>query len=108
MELQTGIYESLIYEALKKKLEALSNKLAGNQQAGVFSLNDINVELLWVTLNKSDKDFSPSTQYKDFAISESLFNWQSQHTANLWWIRSVVCGEFVRLFVANLFGAAEE
>ena len=56
--------------------------LAGNQQAGVFSLNDINVELLWVTLNKSDKDFSPSTQYKDFAISESLFNWQSQHTAN--------------------------
>ena len=57
-------------------------RLAGNQQAGVFSLNDINVELLWVTLNKSDKDFSPSTQYKDFAISESLFNWQSQHTAN--------------------------
>ena len=26
MDLKSGIYESLIYEALKKKLEALSNK----------------------------------------------------------------------------------
>jgi hypothetical protein len=26
MELKTGIYESLIYEALKRKLEALSDK----------------------------------------------------------------------------------
>ena len=59
-----------------------ADKLAGNQQAGIYNLNDINVELLWVTLNKSDKSFSPSTQYKDFAINESLFNWQSQHTAN--------------------------
>ena len=39
-------------------------------------------ELLWVTLNKSDKDFSPSTQYEDYAINEALFNWQSQNSAS--------------------------
>jgi hypothetical protein len=32
-----------------------------------------------VTLNKSDKDFSPSTQYEDYAISEKIFHWQSQN-----------------------------
>ena len=51
-------------------------------QSGVFSLDDINTELLWVTLNKSDKDFSPSTQYEDYAINEALFNWQSQNSAS--------------------------
>lgn len=51
-------------------------------QSGVFNLDDINTELLWVTLNKSDKDFSPSTQYEDYAINEVLFNWQSQNSAS--------------------------
>ncbi len=51
-------------------------------QSGCLSLDDINTELLWVTLNKSDKDFSPSTQYEDYAINEALFNWQSQNNAS--------------------------
>jgi len=29
-------------------------------------------------LNKSEKDFSPSTLYEDYAINEKLFHWQSQ------------------------------
>lgn len=51
-------------------------------QSGCLNIDDINTELLWVTLNKSDKDFSPSTQYKDYAINEALFNWQSQNSAS--------------------------
>ena len=51
-------------------------------QSGCLNLDDINTELLWVTLNKSDKDFSPSTQYEDYAINEALFNWQSQNSAS--------------------------
>lgn len=47
--------------------------------AGVFSLEAQNLELLFVTLNKSDKDFSPTTQYDDYFISERLFHWQSQN-----------------------------
>jgi len=41
--------------------------------AGVFKVGD-NTEVFFVTLNKSDKDFSPSTQYKDYLINESLFH----------------------------------
>lgn len=48
-------------------------------QEGVISLPDHHTELLLVTLNKSDKDFSPATQYEDYAISEKIFHWQSQN-----------------------------
>ena len=48
-------------------------------QEGVINIPALNTELLLVTLNKSDKDFSPSTQYEDYAINEKLFHWQSQN-----------------------------
>lgn len=47
---------------------------------GVFSIEERNLELLFVTLNKSDKDFSPSTQYDDYFIDERHFHWQSPNT----------------------------
>lgn len=48
--------------------------------SGVFNLQEHNTILLFVTLNKSEKDFSPSTQYNDFLINEKYFHWQSQNT----------------------------
>ena len=33
-----------------------------------------------VTLNKADKDYSPTTMYNDYSINENLFHWQSQST----------------------------
>lgn len=49
---------------------------------GVLYLSDKNVDIFFVTLNKSDKDYSPSTMYKDYAINERLFHWQSQSTTS--------------------------
>ena len=48
--------------------------------AGVFKIEELNTELFFVTLNKSEKDFSPSTQYNDYVVSEKQFHWQSQNT----------------------------
>ena len=48
--------------------------------SGVFNLPEHNATLLFVTLNKSEKDFSPSTQYNDYLINEDYFHWQSQNT----------------------------
>ena len=48
---------------------------------GVFVIAEQNIELLFVTLNKTEKHFSPTTRYHDYAISESLFHWQSQNSA---------------------------
>jgi len=48
---------------------------------GVLNLPAQNTELLFVTLNKCEKQFSPTTMYHDYAISEKLFHWQSQNSA---------------------------
>ena len=48
---------------------------------GVFVIQDQNIELMFVTLDKNEKQFSPTTMYHDYAINESLFHWQSQNSA---------------------------
>lgn len=47
---------------------------------GVFNIEELNTELFFVTLNKSDKDFSASTMYDDYVVSENRFHWKSQNT----------------------------
>ncbi|MCL6515315.1 DUF3427 domain-containing protein [Alicyclobacillus sp.] len=49
---------------------------------GVVHLPDRNLDVLFITLNKADKDFSPSTMYQDYAISDVLFHWQSQNATS--------------------------
>jgi hypothetical protein len=36
--------------------------------------------MFFVTLNKTVEEYSPTTMYDDYAISETLFHWQSQST----------------------------
>lgn len=59
--------------------QTADKKMQGSA-AGVFNVAEYNTELFFVTLNKSDKDFSPSTMYSDYVVSESQFHWQSQNT----------------------------
>ena len=47
---------------------------------GVKWLPDQKLDVFFVTLNKSDKDYSPTTMYNDYSINERLFHWQSQST----------------------------
>ena len=47
---------------------------------GVKWLPDQQLDVFFVTLNKADKDYSPTTMYNDYSINESLFHWQSQST----------------------------
>ncbi|MDD4084188.1 MAG: DUF3427 domain-containing protein [Acidaminococcaceae bacterium] len=49
---------------------------------GVKYLKDKKTDIFFITLNKSDKDYSPSTMYNDYSISETLFHWQSQSTTS--------------------------
>ncbi|SEA76099.1 Superfamily II DNA or RNA helicase [Oribacterium sp. KHPX15] len=49
---------------------------------GVKWLPDKKIDVLFVTLNKSDKDYSPTTMYNDYSISETMFHWQSQSTTS--------------------------
>ena len=50
---------------------------------GTQYLQDQKVALVFVSTNKSDKDYSPSTLYQDYAISEHQFHWQSKHDVKI-------------------------
>lgn len=47
---------------------------------GVKWLPEKGLDIFFVTLNKSDKDYSPTTMYNDYSINDVLFHWQSQST----------------------------
>jgi hypothetical protein len=47
-------------------------------QSGVYEAKAANAELLAFTLDKSSGSFSPTTRYRDYAISRSLIHWESQ------------------------------
>jgi len=72
---------------------------------GVYVVQHLNIELLFVTLNKDPKVFSPNTMYHDYAINEALFHWQSQNSTRpdagkgLDYIRHKALGKRLFLFV---------
>ncbi len=45
---------------------------------GVRLIKEANTDAFFVTLHKSDKDYSPTTMYQDYAISRDHFHWESQ------------------------------
>lgn len=76
-----------------------------SSREGVINLKSKNTELLFVTLQKSEKEYSPTTLYDDYAISETLFHWQSQNAAisykgvGLDYVRQNELGKHILLFV---------
>jgi superfamily II DNA or RNA helicase/HKD family nuclease len=52
------------------------------QQQGVLRLKEEQRELLFVTLDKSEGGFSPTTRYRDYAISRSEFHWETQNAVS--------------------------
>ena len=53
-----------------------------NVREGVKYIPEKNIDILFVTLNKSDKDYSPTNMYEDYFISDTIFHWQSQSTTS--------------------------
>ena len=49
---------------------------------GVKQIKGENVEILLITFDKSNENFSSSTSYRDYAISETLIHWESQSTTS--------------------------
>lgn len=46
---------------------------------GVYHHKPSNCDLFFITIRKSERDYSPSTMYQDYALSPELFHWQSQN-----------------------------
>lgn len=79
-------------------------KKASNRE-GVAENKKLNTELLFINLVKSEEDFSPTTMYNDYAVSDTLFHWQSQNTTSpatptgLSYISHEAANKYILLFI---------
>ncbi len=46
---------------------------------GVQWVEELQTDALFITSEKDEKDFSPTVRYKDYALSPTLFHWESQN-----------------------------
>ncbi|SDN38116.1 DUF3427 domain-containing protein [Streptomyces wuyuanensis] len=53
--------------------------MPGHFREGVKWCESAQIDALLITLEKDEKDFSPQTRYRDYALSDSLFHWESQN-----------------------------
>ncbi|MFE5908298.1 DUF3427 domain-containing protein [Streptomyces wedmorensis] len=65
-------------------LPALGESFIGGFMPGYFRegvkwCEGIQTDALLITLEKDEKDFSPQTRYRDYAVNDSLFHWESQN-----------------------------
>ncbi len=73
-----GVHSEYTTAQIMAAFEYYHSEAAPTFQGGVKYFQDKNIDVFFITLNKSDKDFSPSTLYEDYAINEKLFHWQTQ------------------------------
>ncbi len=68
----------------RAEIEAAFGILTGDapwiHREGVLWHEPSQCDLLFVTLNKSESLFSPTTRYRDLALGPALFHWESQST----------------------------
>jgi hypothetical protein len=86
-------------------MSTFEKKSSNSIGVGVAENKEINTEILFVDLIKSEEDYSPTTLYDDYAISETLFHWQSQNQTRsdsgkgLTYINHKKLGKRILLFV---------
>lgn len=61
----------------------LEDKPGRQQVAGAQYNQEKKFAMIFVTINKSDKEYSPSTLYEDYAISQYQFHWQSMNKTQI-------------------------
>lgn len=47
-------------------------------QGGILWMPEIEADAFFVDLRKAERDYSPTTMYRDYAINRTLFHWESQ------------------------------
>jgi hypothetical protein len=61
---------------------ATLERLPVNDREGVRFSGEERADVFTVTLSKSERDYSPTTMYRDYAISSELVHWESQSTTS--------------------------
>jgi superfamily II DNA or RNA helicase len=69
------VLAALDYASLRRKPNSF--------REGVLYVPELDVDAFFVTLTKSEADYSPTTLYRDYPISPTLFHWESQSTTSV-------------------------
>ena len=69
------ILAALDYASLERKPTSVMQGVAYSQAR--------NADIFFATLKKSEADYSPTTMYRDYPISPTLFHWESQSTTTV-------------------------
>jgi len=69
------ILAALDYANLQRKPTSMMQGVAYSER--------LNVDTFLVTLKKSEADYSPTTMYRDYPISPTLFHWESQNATSV-------------------------
>jgi uncharacterized protein DUF3427 len=63
-----------------RRLSGFAVERPPSSREGVRCISDARTDVFFVTLQKVERRFSPTTMYRDYAISPTLFHWESQST----------------------------
>jgi superfamily II DNA or RNA helicase/HKD family nuclease len=71
-----------LYEIVAASGMTSANGMLRDTREGVVRVDGEKTDLFFVTLEKSEGDYSPTTRYEDYPISPTLFHWESQSTTS--------------------------
>lgn len=80
---QTSNYLELHRSYSSKQIAAALGTDGMTIQGGVYYQRSTDSDAFFITRLKGDKEFSPTTMYKDHAKSQSIFHWESPNNTTL-------------------------
>lgn len=82
-EIPLDIYASYTTNQIMVAFGKSTEDKSFSHREGVLFIREKNTDLFFITINKNESDYLPSTMYNDYAISSELFNWESQSTTSV-------------------------
>jgi superfamily II DNA or RNA helicase len=81
-EVPLAVHQRYSRDEVFAALGEATAELPPHSREGVYHARRFRADVLFVTLRKTPGRFSPSTMYRDYAISPYLFHWESQSTTS--------------------------
>ncbi len=78
-EVPLQIHADYTRDEIFAAFEIVRNGRVYQPREGVYYDQERRLDLFMVTLNKTERDYSATTMYQDYPISQTLFHWESQN-----------------------------
>ncbi len=82
-EIPLDIYASYSTNQIMVAFGKATEEKQFSHREGVLYVREKNTDIFFITINKNESDYLPSTMYNDYARSAVEFNWESQNTTSV-------------------------